>query len=69
MWKMLTFVFGADVIVCPVVVEVLRAVLHGQRQRRNGLGGTQDIAMWGTFAGLACLHGALVSCVGWWLST
>ena len=38
--------------------EVIRSVVHRRRERRDGLGGTQDIAMWGTFIGLACLIGA-----------
>ena len=69
LWKALTLGFGVGVILCPIVMEVLRAVMHRRRQRRNGLGGTQDIAMWGTFAGLACVLGAIVSGIGWWLST
>ena len=45
-----------------VALEVLRAIIHRRRERRNGLGGTQDIAMWGTLvmflwiiASLTCL--------------
>lgn len=38
--------------------EILRSVVHRRRKQRDELGGTQDIAMWGTFVGLACLIGA-----------
>jgi hypothetical protein len=31
-----------------VLTEILRSVIHSRRKSRDGLGGTQDIAMWGT---------------------
>jgi hypothetical protein len=43
--------------------EILRSVVHRRREQRDGLGGTQDIAMWGTFIGLACFVGAGVCAV------
>jgi hypothetical protein len=30
-----------------VLTEVLRSVIHARRKSQDGLGGTQDIAMWG----------------------
>jgi hypothetical protein len=39
----------------------LRAVIHRRRKRRDGLGGTQDIAMWGALAMGACLLGAAIT--------
>jgi hypothetical protein len=65
MWKIVTQLFIAGTIVSPLVTEVLRAVIHRRRERRDGLGGTQDIAMWGTLAGFACLLGAAISGLGW----
>ena len=38
--------------------EVLRSVIHRKREQAQGIGGTQDIAMWGTFVGLALFVGA-----------
>lgn len=56
-----TRVFLAGVIVSYLVTEVLRAVIHRCRKRRNGLGGTQDIAMWGTMAIFTCLLAAVIA--------
>jgi hypothetical protein len=38
----------------PVWIEVLRRIVHNRRERREGIGGTQDIAMWGTFSVFGC---------------
>ncbi|HEY6228521.1 MAG TPA: hypothetical protein VI282_15490 [Verrucomicrobiae bacterium] len=38
--------------------EIVRSVVHRRREQRDGVGGTQDIAMWGTFIGVACFIGA-----------
>ena len=35
-----------------ILTEVLRSVMHARRKSKDGLGGTQDIAMWGV---LICL--------------
>jgi hypothetical protein len=50
----------------PITTGVLRRVAHERREQRDGLGGTQDIAMWGTLvmflwlvATLTCLVLAL----------
>jgi hypothetical protein len=45
--------------------EIVRSVVHRRRERRNGFGGTQDIAMWGTFIGLACFVGACICGLLW----
>ena len=45
--------------------EIVRSVVHRRRERRDGLGGTQDIAMWGTFIGLACFVGAGICGLLW----
>jgi hypothetical protein len=34
-------------------MEILRSVVHRRREQTQGIGGTQDIAMWGTFLSLA----------------
>ena len=45
--------------------EIVRSVVHRRRERRDGLGGTQDIAMFGTFIGLACFVGAGICGLLW----
>ena len=45
--------------------EILRPVVHRRRERLHGIGGTQDIAMWGTVIGLACFIGAGICGLLW----
>jgi hypothetical protein len=52
-------------IVTAIGTEILRSVIHRRRERRDGLGGTQDIAMWGTFIGWACFIGAAICGLLW----
>lgn len=47
--------------------EIVRSVVHRRRERRDGLCGTQDIAMWGTFIGLVCFFGAGICGLLWGL--
>ncbi len=68
MWKAATISFAAAGIATPFVIEILRAIIHRRRERRNGIGGTQDIAMWGTVAGLGFWIGAVVCGIGWFLT-
>ena len=56
-----TRVFLAGVIVSYLTTELLREVIHSRRKRRDGLGGTQDVAMWGTLAMLVCLLAAAIT--------
>jgi hypothetical protein len=41
--------------------EIFRSVVHRRRERLDGLGGTQDIAIWGTLIGWACFIAAFIS--------
>ena len=34
--------------VIPITIHILRNIVDRRRLQREGLGGTQDIAMWGT---------------------
>jgi hypothetical protein len=61
MWASASRVFLAGVLVSFLVTEVVRAVLHRHRVRIDGLGGTQDVAMWGTLAMFACLLAAAMT--------
>ena len=51
--KVAAIVFTAAFAIGPLAINILRSVVHRRRHRRDGLGGTQDIAMWGTFTMLA----------------
>ena len=48
-----------------VGTEILRSVVHRRRERLQGIGGTQDIAMWGTFIGFALFIGAGICGLIW----
>jgi len=50
-----------------VCTEVVRSVVHRHRERVQGIGGTQDIAMWGTIIAWLLLIAAMVT-GGIWLS-
>jgi hypothetical protein len=67
-WRLAAIVWTAAFLACPVVIDVLRSVIHDRRERRHGLGGTQDIAMWGTLGMLGCGILAAV-CWGVWYSS
>ncbi|MEW4490936.1 hypothetical protein AB1L42_22840 [Thalassoglobus sp. JC818] len=46
-----------------MMTEVLRSIIHARRKSKDGLGGTQDIAMWGTIISIALLIAAAVSVI------
>jgi hypothetical protein len=48
-----------------IATTIVRAIVHRRRELRDGIGGTQDIAMWGTFIGLACFVGAIICGILW----
>ena len=54
MWMLAAIVFSVAFVMCPIPIEFLRSIVHARRERQRGLGGTQDIAMWGTFLMLGC---------------
>ncbi len=65
MWRIATLVFLAGAVASPIVIEVVRVIVHRRRERRYGVGLSQDIAMWGTLAGFACVLGTVISALGW----
>ena len=65
MWKTATIFFAASAVLSMVLTEVLRSVVHARRKSKDGLGGTQDIAMWGTFIGCVLLLGSAICGLGW----
>ena len=65
-WGIATAILIFTAIFEMISVEVLRSIVHRRRKRRDGLGGTQDIAMWGTLIGWVLIMAALV-CAAIWL--
>ncbi|MEW4528290.1 hypothetical protein [Maioricimonas sp. JC845] len=51
----------ATVMVIMVVTEILRSIVDRRRRERDGIGGTQDIALWGTLLSWLCL----ITAAGW----
>jgi hypothetical protein len=68
MWGIAAIIFAVGWIGSIFVTGILRRIVHDRRERARGIGGTQDIAMWGTLVGLVCMIGFGV-CYGMWLST
>jgi hypothetical protein len=68
MWKTATVFFVVLGILSLVVTEVLRSIVDRKRRDRDGLGGTQDIAIFGTLIGWLCVFGAIVCGTGWLLT-
>ena len=65
MWKIATFIFVALGVISVVVTEFLRSILDRKRRERDGLGGTQDIAIGGMIFGWLCVLGAMVCGAAW----
>ena len=59
------FILAAAGVAVVIGTEILRSIIHRRRERRDGFGGTQDIAMWGTFISLACFLGAGLCALFW----
>ena len=68
MWKTAAVVFAVGWLGSIVVTSILRRIVHERRERTRGIGGTQDIAMWGTLFGLVSMVGTGVS-LAMWLSS
>ena len=54
MWRMINYISIGAFLIVLIAIEVVRSIVHRHREKRYGMGGgTQDIAMWGSF--IACL--------------
>ncbi len=69
MWKTSAVLFVALGILSLVATEVLRSIVDRKRRERDGLGGTQDIAICGMVIGWLCVLAAIVCGVGWLLTS
>ncbi len=69
MWKTATVLFVALGIMSLLVTEIVRSIVDRRRRERDGLGGTQDIAICGMVIGWLCILGAIICGVGWLLTS
>ena len=69
MWQTATVLFVALGILSLLVTEIVRSVVDRRRRERDGLGGTQDIAIFGMVIGWLCILGAIICGVGWLLTS
>jgi hypothetical protein len=65
MWKIAAIVFAVGWLAAIAGISILRPIVHRRRERAYGIGGTQDIAMWGTLIGLVSMIGTMVSLAVW----
>lgn len=73
MWEILMGVFLAaglaSIIITEIIItEIVRSVVDRRRVLRDGIGGTQDVAIWGCLVLAIFNLGALV-CLILWLVT
>lgn len=50
-----------------IITEILRSVVDRKRLERDGLGGTQDIAVGGMIVCGFCVVGAIICGLGWFI--
>ena len=55
MWRTITYCAIVLAFAVMIGTELLRSVVHKYREKKHGIGGTQDIAMYGTFLGWSLL--------------
>ena len=53
MWRTINFISIVSFFVVMIAIEPARSIVHRHREKRYGIGCSQDVAMWGTM--LACL--------------
>jgi hypothetical protein len=63
MWRTGAFLFTACTIATLIATEVARSIIHRRRERRDGIGGTQDVAMIGVGVAGLCAIAAFVCLV------
>ena len=67
-WKTIRFAVVTAALLSLIGTAILRSVIHGHRAKKDGLGGTQDIAMRGTMIVWLFLLVAGVSALLWLLA-
>lgn len=66
-WGVATVILVVAGILEQILVEVLRSVVDRRRRDRDGIGGTQDIAIIGMLAGWLLVIGALTCGLFWFI--
>ena len=67
-WGAITVVLVVSAILEVIGFELVRSIVHQRRKHGDGLGGTQDIAMWGTLIGWVLIIAALITGSIWLLT-
>jgi hypothetical protein len=65
MWQNATIFFVVLGTLSLIITEILRSVVDRKRLERDGLGGTQDIAIGGMIVCGLCVVGAIICGLGW----
>ncbi|PAY16688.1 hypothetical protein CKO51_25715 [Rhodopirellula sp. SM50] len=65
-WRTATFALVIALVVDLTAVEILRSIVDRKRREATGIGGTQDIAIWGTLIGVVLVI-AIVVCGTLWI--
>lgn len=60
-WGATTVFFVVAAGVDLIGLEIVRSVVDRRRKERDGMGGTQDIAIWGVMIGWLLIIAALIS--------
>lgn len=68
MWRLLNYTLIALAIAVLIGTEFLRTLVHRRREYQTGIGGTQDVAMFGVVITVSLLILAAISGVlsHWW---
>ena len=64
-WGALTVFFVIAAVMDLFGLEIIRSVVDRRRRERDGIGGTQDIAIWGMLIGWIFIFAALFSGAMW----
>ena len=68
MWKTATFLSIAGTVIAVFGTESVRSFVHRHRERSQGIGGTQDIAMIGTIIGWLFIFATIGCGIAWWIT-
>ena len=68
MWKIAGIAFTIAFLAGGLLTEILRVAVHRRRLMRDGVGGSQDIALVGSIATIGCGVMAGISWTIWFLT-
>lgn len=64
-WGAITVFFVVAAGVDMIGLEIVRSIVDRRQKERDGLGGTQDIAIWGVLIGYVFIVAAFISGMFW----